>query len=649
MKSRYMKPVAMFLVIMMLFTIMPAGMAMADTITMTAEVPASVSLGQNTTAMITLSDSSIKQAEFFISGYLREDNRYSFHNEDKIPTVTASSGMFSVNMPTGKATTTGVYDYTIEARISGRPEIRTTGTIEIVDAIVPPSSGGGGYTYVEPKKTELVYEDKNSQQKNKVYFSLNDEDAELPKDAELVVKTYKPTMQDMDKWFGIDVRNTEYLDINDLDISIIENDVYTHPDGTEYRICEIISINGEEYVIDHWPGTGDILILRRLSDGASCRYNALTNELDFSRSLIKPLGEYPYERINIGGVTYDVGLHFVDSDGSVHTTYLYYKGIPVGKTISGGYYFHEGYDPATLAAQQDDTGYIGIVTIPPSGDKLPTDQLEVGKTYKAYEIGAQDVTVVDKDKNLFSVYTLETAEQKAAREKVESMKDDMDAKRAALDQLDANDPKHMEAWAEWYEAETAYEEAQKELEKFTAAKVTQEFDIPDALVGRIDVEYAAIHDTGSDMEQGIVTVSEDGRTLKAEYYVNSLSPFAVYAFVEHKDRIVMQIDNTTILANERIINNDVPPVIINGRTMVPIRVITETLGGTARWDADTNTAALSIDDKELTMTVGNIIDGFDTAPVILNNRTYVPVRYVAEAIGAKVMWESGTRQIVIEK
>ena len=112
---------------------------------------------------------------------------------------------------------------------------------------------------------------------------------------------------------------------------------------------------------------------------------------------------------------------------------------------------------------------------------------------------------------------------------------------------------------------------------------------------------------------------------------------------------MLQIGNRNILENNRTITNDVAPVIVDNRTMVPIRGITETLGGTAHWDADTQTVTLNIDGKTLTMTIGQTISGFDTAPIIRNDRTYVPVRYVAEMLGAKVEWVGESQQIVITK
>ena len=51
----------------------------------------------------------------------------------------------------------------------------------------------------------------------------------------------------------------------------------------------------------------------------------------------------------------------------------------------------------------------------------------------------------------------------------------------------------------------------------------------------------------------------------------------------------------------------------------------------------------------MTMTIGEMIEGFDAAPVIQNGRTLVPIRYVAEKLDANVMWVPATQQIIIVK
>ena len=118
---------------------------------------------------------------------------------------------------------------------------------------------------------------------------------------------------------------------------------------------------------------------------------------------------------------------------------------------------------------------------------------------------------------------------------------------------------------------------------------------------------------------------------------------------EYDNRIVMQINNKNIAVNDKIIVNDVAPVIVGDRTLVPVRVITELLGGKADWNGVTRTVMLTIDGKVLSMTIGEEIPGFGTSAVIMNDRTYVPIRYVMEKLGAKVEWIAATQQIIIEK
>ena len=118
---------------------------------------------------------------------------------------------------------------------------------------------------------------------------------------------------------------------------------------------------------------------------------------------------------------------------------------------------------------------------------------------------------------------------------------------------------------------------------------------------------------------------------------------------DYSQRIVMQINNKNILVNGKTMVNDVAPVIVGDRTLVPIRVVTELLGGSADWDDATRTVTLKIDGKTMNMTIGKPIPGFGTSAVIMNERTYVPVRYVMEKLGAEVEWINATRQIIIEK
>lgn len=115
------------------------------------------------------------------------------------------------------------------------------------------------------------------------------------------------------------------------------------------------------------------------------------------------------------------------------------------------------------------------------------------------------------------------------------------------------------------------------------------------------------------------------------------------------DAIIMQIGSKTIQAYGKTITNDASPLIVNNRTMVPIRVVTETLGGTAVWNEAARTVTLVINGKTITMTIDVTLEKYGVAPIIINNRTYVPIRFVAEELGADVRWNETTQQITITK
>ncbi len=112
-------------------------------------------------------------------------------------------------------------------------------------------------------------------------------------------------------------------------------------------------------------------------------------------------------------------------------------------------------------------------------------------------------------------------------------------------------------------------------------------------------------------------------------------------------KMEITVGDTEYEVNGKTSNADVAPMIIDGRTMVPIRFITETLGGEAEWDSSTKTVQLTLDDMVLNMVVGETTEDMDVAPIIVNGRTLVPLRYISEAFDAKVEWNQDTQKIYI--
>lgn len=92
-------------------------------------------------------------------------------------------------------------------------------------------------------------------------------------------------------------------------------------------------------------------------------------------------------------------------------------------------------------------------------------------------------------------------------------------------------------------------------------------------------------------------------------------------------------------------NKNVVPILLNGRVLLPIRAIVEELGGTVEWEAKTSNISIKLNDKSIKIGINNknaVVNDkdvqLDVPPMIQNGRTLVPVRFIAENLGFKVDW-----------
>lgn len=133
---------------------------------------------------------------------------------------------------------------------------------------------------------------------------------------------------------------------------------------------------------------------------------------------------------------------------------------------------------------------------------------------------------------------------------------------------------------------------------------------------------------------------------------------ALYGASGGTNKIVLQIDNPMMMVDDTQKEIDpgkgTRPIIIYGRTMVPIRAIIETMGGNLAWDANEERIDIGLKSKTLKLYVDKTtayVDGqkvtLDVPPVIRNNRTMVPLRFVSESLGCKVEWDKDTQKITI--
>jgi hypothetical protein len=89
--------------------------------------------------------------------------------------------------------------------------------------------------------------------------------------------------------------------------------------------------------------------------------------------------------------------------------------------------------------------------------------------------------------------------------------------------------------------------------------------------------------------------------------------------------------------------------------MVPVRFVSETFGATVKWDKNERKVTITRYDTTLEMWIGNkrmMVNGtqkdLSSPPEIKNNRTYLPFRAIAEAMGAEVSWYGDSKTIRME-
>ncbi len=98
------------------------------------------------------------------------------------------------------------------------------------------------------------------------------------------------------------------------------------------------------------------------------------------------------------------------------------------------------------------------------------------------------------------------------------------------------------------------------------------------------------------------------------------------------------------------------PVTQNGRTLVPVRFISEQIGAYVTWDGATQTVTVTKGDKTASLRIGSRLVGYndgavynlsDVTPQIINNLTYVPLRLIGNALGIGVGWVESTNSVVV--
>jgi hypothetical protein len=130
-------------------------------------------------------------------------------------------------------------------------------------------------------------------------------------------------------------------------------------------------------------------------------------------------------------------------------------------------------------------------------------------------------------------------------------------------------------------------------------------------------------------------------------FIFSASFFVATVKAEEASEIIVTLDGTAL-------EFDVPPQIISGRTMVPMRVIFEALGASVEWESATQTVTAVRNGTTVVMRIGDTsmrVDGrevvIDVPPSLIDGRTLVPARAIAEGLGMDVAWNAASRSVII--
>lgn len=120
-------------------------------------------------------------------------------------------------------------------------------------------------------------------------------------------------------------------------------------------------------------------------------------------------------------------------------------------------------------------------------------------------------------------------------------------------------------------------------------------------------------------------------------------------YLEQRNMIAVYLDGAVLLM-------DTLPQVKEQRTMVPIRAVAEALGADVEWNGEANRVTLTRAGKTVVMVLGStvaMVDGkpvkMDVAPYAEQNRTYIPVRYVSEFFGQTVSWDQEERRVDISE
>jgi len=156
-------------------------------------------------------------------------------------------------------------------------------------------------------------------------------------------------------------------------------------------------------------------------------------------------------------------------------------------------------------------------------------------------------------------------------------------------------------------------------------------------------------------ETGNVSAYAAGLTTTVAVTINAAGVVTITtAPVAVKRVIVLTVGTDIVTVDGKATSVDAPPEIVASRTFVPVRFIAETFGSTVTWIPATRSITIVLGTTTIGLQIGNktaVINGkiiaLEAAPYIKNSRTMVPLRVISESFGGDVAWDPALHTITI--
>lgn len=137
--------------------------------------------------------------------------------------------------------------------------------------------------------------------------------------------------------------------------------------------------------------------------------------------------------------------------------------------------------------------------------------------------------------------------------------------------------------------------------------------------------------------------------------VSNNKPSSSKSFSTKSSSIQYKKANTDIYLNSKLLSFDDSPIVISNTTLVPLRAIADIVGASLQYDAKTKVIQLEKSNKSVvlvinskTMKVNNVASTLNVAPVIYKGTTYVPIKVLSLGLGITVSYDSSVNSIYIE-